>query len=375
MGQENGFGAPAWADAGTIVPWRVYLNYADTRLLEDHFESAKRWVDFVRSKNASNLWENARGGDYNDWLNADTLNLEGWPKTGGAIPKPVFATAFYAHSVDLVARMAAVLGRTEEAQHYGQFFEQVKAAFNRAYVSPDGRIEGNTQAGYALALHFDLLPEPLRSKATEHMVEALKSYQGQLSTGIQSTHRLMLELTRNGHNEEAYHLLNLRSFPSWGFMVDNGATTIWERWDGYVKGRGFQDPGMNSFNHWAFGAVGEWMWRNIIGINPDESKPGYQHFILRPRPGGGLRWARGSYDSIRGRIVSDWKIDDHVFKLKIVVPANTTATVYVPTSDEMSVTESGSPVHAAKGVTGLGREEGTAKYRVLSGSYEFTAAY
>ena len=168
------------------------LNYADTRLLEEHFESAKHWVDFVRSKNPSNLWENARGGDYNDWLNADTLILEGWPLKGGAVPKHVFATAFYAHSVDLVAKMAAVLGRSEEAKHYGQLFDQIKTAFNQAYVSSDGRIEGNTQAGYALALYFDLLPEALRPKATEHLVEALKLYKGQLSTGIQSTHRLLV---------------------------------------------------------------------------------------------------------------------------------------------------------------------------------------
>jgi alpha-L-rhamnosidase len=158
-------------------------------------------------------------------------------------------------------------------------------------------------------------------------------------------------------------------------MIDNGATTIWERWDGYVKGRGFQDPSMNSFNHWAFGAVGEWLWRNVIGINPEASTPGYQHFIIHPRPGGGLSWARGSYDSIRGPIVSDWKIDNQLFKLKIVIPVNTSATVYIPTRDEKSVEESGNPVHAAKGVIVLGREEGALKYRVGSGTYEFTAAY
>ena len=375
IGQENGFGAPAWADAGTIIPWRAYLNYADTRLLEEHFESAKHWVDFVRSKNPNHLWENARGGDYNDWLNADTLILEGWPVKGGAVPKHVFATAFYAHSVDLVAKMAAVLGRSEDTKHYVELFEQIKAAFNKAYVSPDGLIEGNTQAGYALGLYFDLLPETLRSKTVEHMVEALKPYQGQLSTGIQSTHRFLLELTRNGLNEEAYRLLNLRSFPSWGFMIDNGATTIWERWDGFVKGRGFQDPSMNSFNHWAFGAVGEWLWRNVIGINPDPANPGYQHFIIHPRPGGGLSWAKGSYDSIRGPIVSDWKIDNHLFKLRIVIPVNTSATVYIPTLTEKSVVETGSPVQPANGVTVLGREEGAAKYRVVSGTYEFTSAY
>ena len=375
IGQDNGFGAPAWADAGTIIPWRAYLNYADTRLLDEHFESAKQWVDFVQRKNPNNLWENARGGDYNDWLNADTLVLEGWPLKGGAVPKHVFATAFYAHSAELVAKMAAAIGRSEEAKHYSQLFDQIKAAFNKAYVFPDGQIEGNTQAGYALALYFDLLPETLRPKAVEHMIEALKPYRGQLSTGIQSTHRFLLELTRNGLNEEAYRLLNLRSFPSWGFMIDNGATTIWERWDGFVKGRGFQDPSMNSFNHWAFGAVGEWLWRNVIGINPDPANPGYQHFIIRPRPGGGLSWAKGSYDSIRGQILSDWKIDNDLFKLKIVIPVNTSATVYIPTLSEKSVVENGSPVHLANGVTVLEKEEGNAKYRVESGTYEFTAAY
>ncbi|MFN8006360.1 MAG: family 78 glycoside hydrolase catalytic domain [Terriglobia bacterium] len=378
IGKEYGFGGigtPAWADAGTIVPWRAYLNYGDTRLLAVHFESAKHWVDFVRSKNPNLLWENARAGDYNDWLNADTLILAGWPLTGGAVPKPVFATAFFAHSADLVSRMATVLGRSEETKQYGQLFEDIKSAFNRAYVSPDGKIEGNTQGGYALALYFDLLPPALRPKAAQLMVEALQPYHGQLSTGIQSTHRFLLELTRNGYNDEAYRLLNLRTFPSWGFMIDNGATTIWERWDGYVKGRGFQDPSMNSFNHWAFGAVGEWMWRNIIGINPVESSPGFEKIVLRPRPGGGLSWAKGSYDSIRGAITSEWKISGSQFEWKMVIPPNTTATVYVPTRDAKSVREGGKPVRASKNVKEAGREEGVVKYAVTSGQYTFTAAY
>ncbi len=274
LGQDRFFGVPAWGDAGTIVPWRVYQNYADTRLIEQHFESARRWVDFIHEKNATLLWENARGNDYNDWLNGDTLIHEGWPTTGGMVPKPVFATAFFAHSTELVAKMAAVLGRETEAERYRELFAGIKAAFNAAYVKADVRIEGNTQAGYALALRFDPLPEELGSRAARHMVDALDRYDGHLSTGIQTTNRLMLELTRNGYDEEAYRLLSLRTFPSWGFMIENGATTIWERWDGYVKGRGFQNPGMNSFNHWAIGAVGEWMWRHIVGINPDEAQPG-----------------------------------------------------------------------------------------------------
>ena len=243
----------------------------------------------------------------------------------------------------------------------------------RQQTAADGRIEGHTQAGYALALRFDLLPEELRSRAARHMVEALDRYNGHLSTGIQTTNRLMLELTRNGYDDEAYRLLNLRTFPSWGFMIENGATTIWERWDGYVKGRGFQNPGMNSFNHWAIGAVGEWMWRHIIGIQPDEAQPGFKHFVVWPRPGGGLTWARGAYESIRGQIASDWKIEDGTFSLAVTVPVNTSATVYVPTSDTASVQESGKPARQAKGVRFLHEEDGNAVYSVGSGTYEFAA--
>ncbi len=207
------------------------------------------------------------------------------------------------------------------------------------------------------------------------MVEGFERYDGHLSTGIQTTHRLMLELSRNGYDGEAYRLLNLRSFPSWGFMLEQGATTIWERWDGYVKGRGFQNPGMNSFNHWALGAVGEWIWRNIIGINPDEAYPAYKRFAIRPRPGGGLRWAKGTYKSIRGPITSDWKIADNTFTLDIAIPANTTATVYVPTTNPESVRESGKLPRQAKGVKFLRVEDGNAVFAVESGRYAFVSEW
>ena len=346
--QDQFFGAPAWGDAGTVVPWRLYQNYGDIRILERHFDAARRWVDFIERNNPNLLWEKARGNDYNDWLNADTLILEGWPKSGGAVPKPVFATAFFAHSTEIVAKMAAVLGRNADAERYRSLFERVKSAFNRAFVAEDGHIQGDTQAGYALALNFNLLPDEVRMRAFARMLDGFSRYGGHLSTGIQSTHRLMLELSRGGCSDEAYRLLNLRTFPSWGFMIENGATTIWERWDGYVKGRGFQNPEMNSFNHWALGSVGEWMWRVIAGINPDENAPGFRHFEIRPQPGGGLTWARGEYQSIRGRIVSDWKIENRVLRLRVAVPPNTSATVYMP------------------GIPGR---------RVESGEYEFTEPY
>ncbi len=362
-------GVPAWGDAGVIVPWRAYQNYADTRLLAEHFEAARRWVDYIHRLNPDLVWTNGRGNDYNDWLNGDWVKQAGWPTTGGAVPKDVFATAFFAHSTELVAKMAEAIGRPDDARRYTELCRQIKAAFHRHFVQPDGRLEGDTQAGYALALNFDLLPEELRPKATQYLVEGIDRYHGHLSTGIQTTHRAMLELSRAGHDEAAWQLLTNRTFPSWLYMIDNGATTIWERWDGYVKGRGFQDPGMNSFNHWAFGAVGEWMWRHVAGLNPDDAQPGWKHFTLAPRPGGGVTWARGEYESIRGRITTQWGVTNHTFSLAVSIPPNTSATVILPAQDAATVTESGKPAAQAEGVKLLKTTEGRAWFEVASGRY------
>jgi alpha-L-rhamnosidase len=317
------------------------------------------------------IWSKGRNNDYNDWLNGDTLIHADWPRTGGAVPPEVFATAFFACSAGIVAKMARALGKPGDAQTYGRLFKEIKDAFNRRFVSADGHIAGDTQAGYALALHFNLLPQELRIRAARWMVESIHQYHGHLSTGIQTSHRLMLELSRAGYQDEAYRILNLRDFPSWGMMMANGATTIWERWDGYVKDRGFQNPGMNSFNHWALGAIGEWVWRNIAGINPDESAPGYEHFIIAPRPGGGLEWVKASYESIRGRISSEWKSERRKFTLQLTVPANTTATVYLPADKAQHITESGKNIQQADGVTWIGMERGSAVLRVNSGKYFF----
>ena len=370
---ERFTGVPGWGDAGVLVPWRVYENYGDKRMLAEHYDSAKRWIEYIHRLNPDLIWRKGRGNDYGDWLNGDTLIQEGWPKKGGQVPKEIFATAIFAHSTDLLSRMAAVLGRTEEASKYAALFGDIKGSFNRAFVSADGRIQGDTQAGYALALHFDLLPEELRPLAVKHLVDGIAKYQSHISTGFQTTYRMMLELTREGQNDLAYRLINNRTFPSWGYTIENGATTIWERWDGYVKGRGFQDKGMNSFNHYAIGAVGEWMYRVILGLNPDDSHPGYEHFILRPRPGGGLTWAKGAYNSIRGQIACSWKLEGNSFKLDITVPANTTATVYVPAKDVAGVAEGHQPARQAAGVEFLRIEEWAAVFKVQAGAYHFEA--
>jgi alpha-L-rhamnosidase len=373
---EVASGVPAWGDAGTVVPWRMYQNYADRRMLEQHFESARRWVEFIHRHNPNLLWQKKRHEDYNDWLNGDTVVLKDFPRTGSAVPNEVFATAFFAQSTEIVAKMARVLDRKEDAAKYEKLFEDIKVAFNRAYVSADGRVKGDTQAGYALALYFNLLDESMRPKATKHLIAAIRRFKNHPSTGIQATHRMILELTRNAHHEEAWRLMNLRTCPSLGYMVEMGATTIWECWDGYVKGRQEGNRGPfngSSYNHWAYGAVGEWMWRDLAGINPDDSQPAFKHFIIRPRPCEGLTWVKGRYDSIRGPIVSEWKQLDGRLELVVEVPANTTATVYVPTKDAATVTEGGRPAAEATGVKPLKAEPGAAVFEVQSGRYRFDA--
>lgn len=368
-------GVPGWGDAGIVVPWRVWQQYGDKRILSENLESGKRWVEFIRRNNPDLLWKNKRGNDYGDWLNSDTLIYEGFPNKGGQVPKEIFATMMFAYAADLVSRMARVLGKDDEAKKHTQLFEDIKAAFNKAYVAGDGRIQGDTQAGYAIALHFDLLSEKMRPLAVKYMLEGIDRYKGHMSTGFHSTYRMMLELTGSGHNDVAYKLINNHTFPSWGYSIENGATTIWERWDGYVKGRGFQNKGMNSFNHYAIGAVGEWMYRVILGINNDDAHPAYEHFALRPYPGGGLQWAKGSYDSIRGKIKSSWSVAGGKLKLDVTIPANTTATVYIPARDATDVMESGKPASIATGVKFLRVENGTVVFLVQSGSYSFEARH
>lgn len=331
--------APGWADAGAIVPWVAWVHYGDRRLLEESFDAARRWVEYIRSRSPELIWATGRGNDYNDWLNGDRLKLDGWPVKGAEVPKEVFATAHFARSTDLVARMARALGRDDEAARYGELAADIRKAFARAFVKEDGTILGGTQAGYALSLGFDLLPEELREKAAAHLVSGIEAYRGRASTGIHATIRLLLELSRRGRHDLACRIVTGRDVPSWLYMVDQGATTIWERWDGHVAGRGFQDPGMNSFNHFAFGSVGEWVWRTVVGLEPDEERPGYEHFFVRPRPGGDIRWARATHDSIRGRIAVSWTSEPEEFSLALEVPANAAATVTLPVGADWIVDE------------------------------------
>ena len=367
----GGGNAPGWADAGVVVPWRVYENYGDLRVLDRHYDSMKRYIESIRQANPDGIWRKARGAEYNDWLNGDTLVLENYPKTGGSTPIDVFATAQYARSCDMFARSAAALGHEADAKEYAALAQQIKDAFCKAFVKPDGRIEGNSQTAYAMALDFKLIPDTMRSVALKYLVEGIEAYGNRLSTGFQGTISMMKSLAAMGRSDVAYRLLMSHEMPSWGYMVDQGATTMWERWDGYVKGRGFQDPGMNSFSHYAYGAVGEWVVRNIAGLNPDNDHPGYEQFEIYPKLGGGITWEKYDYDSIRGRIATEWKLDGDKLSMQVTIPVDATALIYVPADSIARVTESGKPAAEIPGLKNVGAKDGYVLFEAGSGTYDF----
>lgn len=356
LGTDVAVGSPGWADAGVSLPWEQWVNYADRRALEEHYASAKRWVDFVHDRNPNLLWKNALGQNWGDWLSA-----------GPATPKEIGSTAFFAHSADLVSRMASALGRQEEAEKYRSLFQGIRQAFVKEWVLSDGSIgtagaKNDAQGSYALALRFGLLDEPLRSKVAERLAGLVVANNYHPSTGFWSSSELLLALSENGHHAEAARMLAQRDMPSWGYMVDNG-TTFWEAFNGIHKNL--------SLNHWTHSAVGEWLWREVAGLNPDEGAPGYSSFTIRPRPSTEVSWCRSSYDSIRGTIISNWSLEGGKMTMEVTVPANTTATIFVPTTDAASVTESGKPAAKAPYVKYLRQESGCAVYAVDSGTYHF----
>ncbi|HXC97828.1 MAG TPA: family 78 glycoside hydrolase catalytic domain [Verrucomicrobiae bacterium] len=353
-------GVPAWADAGVICPWTIYEMYGDKRVLERHLPAMIKWVDYMQLHSDGLIRDKDRGEDFGDWLsiNANT-------------PKDLIGTAFFANSAHLVAESCHVLGREAEADKYDQLFADIKTAFNKRYVAADGHIQGNTQCAYAMALKFELLPEDLRPKAAEYLEEDIKAKGGHLSTGFVGVSYLLPVLTRAGKADTAYGLLQQDTFPSWLFSVKHGATTIWERWDGWTPEKGFQDPGMNSFNHYSLGSCGEYLFGYIGGIRP--ASPGFKTILIDPVIRDGLTWANTSFDSIHGKISTAWKLEGKRLMLEVEVPANTTATVCIPTRNIAGITENGQLVENAEHVKFLRQEGGKAFFEVGSGGYKFAS--
>ncbi|MFI6740086.1 family 78 glycoside hydrolase catalytic domain [Nonomuraea sp. NPDC050451] len=350
-------GTPGWGDAATVVPWHLYRVYGDERVLRDSLPSMRRWVDHVERHNPDLIWRNRVGSHYGDWLQA-----------GVRTSREVMATAYFALSAELTSKAAAVVGDGAASAHYAELRSRIGDAFVRAFVSADGHVTGDTQTGYLLALAHGLVPEPLVPAAVGHLVADLERRGRRLTTGFAGVGLLGPVLSAHGHHDLAYSLLHDDRYPSWGYSIKRGATTIWERWDGWTEEGGFGPVAMNSFNHYALGSVGAWLYGGVAGIGQEEGSVGFRRPLIRPLPGGRLQWAAASYDTPLGRLGSRWEVDGNTLRLEVRIPPGAEATVHVPTTDPASVRESGTPVPGE--VVG-----GALVCRVASGRYEFTAAW
>ena len=363
-------GSAGWADAATIVPWNMYLAYGDKKILDDQYASMKAWVGYMEKNSTNYLWN--KGFHFGDWLfyRPDDDN----DGRAAVTDKYLIAQAFFAHSTQLIINAANVLGRQEEAAKYTELLRQVKDAFIKEYTTPNGRLVSSTQTAYVLALNFDMLPDPLRQQAAEKLVQNIKSYGNHLTTGFLGTPYLCHVLTRFGYVDVAYTLLMQESYPSWLYPVKMGATTIWERWDGIKPDGTFQTPGMNSFNHYAYGAIGDWMYRTIAGIDTYEDNPGYKHIRIKPHIGGNLTFAGADLQTYYGKVSSTWKVENGKLAFDVEIPPNTTATIHVPGSSAAEISESGKALSAVKEIKTTGAENGYVILTLGSGSYHFTGS-
>ena len=358
-------GSTAWADASIIVPWTTYLVYGDLRILEVQYPSMKAWVEYMSSRAGDDyVWT----GDFHfgDWLAFATTNSD-YP--GATTEKDLIATAYYAYSSGLLSKIATLLGKTDDAAKYIKLSGNIKKAFIQEFVTPTGRMVSHTQTAYSLALAYNLLPENLIPKAAAFLAADVKKF-NHLTTGFVGTPLLCKTLSAHGYDDLAFMLLNRKEYPSWLYPVTQGATTIWERWDGQKPDGSFQDVGMNSFNHYAYGAIGEWLYHYVAGMDVDPNSPGYKHILFAPHPGGGLTHAAAEFNSLYGKVKSAWKLDGNDFVYDVTVPANTTATVTLPGANQqhLTVNSQALPVTMKESMKQTGND---LSLNIMSGSYQF----
>ncbi|HEU6447587.1 MAG TPA: family 78 glycoside hydrolase catalytic domain [Verrucomicrobiae bacterium] len=331
---EHWQNSPGWMDAATFIPWEVYVRTGDKQVLAENYSMMEKLVGWYRSQSVNGLLPNIKG--YGDWLQPYP-QLPATPgdwmgNRRGDTPQPLLGSAFYARSAQILADSARILGHDEEAERYAAEAASVRHAFTTNYFSADGklRIVPETQTAYVLAIAFDLIPEELKSHAAAHLVRLIHEAGDHLRTGFLGTPHIAQALDETGHGDVAYTLLFQETYPSWFYPIDQGATTMWERWNSYTRDKGFGDATMNSFNHYAYGAIGQWMYERVAGLAPDPANPGYKHFFVRPLIGTQLDSARAELETPYGKASSAWMKRKGKIMMDIVVPPNTTATVEFP---------------------------------------------
>jgi alpha-L-rhamnosidase len=371
VGLDGLGGAAGWADAGVIVPWTIWRMYDDRRIIERHYDAMVAWLDTIERTNPDGIRRNELGNNYGDWLciPSDTTFRTQSPM------KTLLATAYWADDAAKLSRMAREIEREDDAERFRATFERVREAFQREFLRDDGRLAVETQTAYLLALAFDLLPQDVRPPAAEHLVENIRNLNWHLSTGFIGISHLNPTLTAVGRADVAWRLLLNEDYPSWLYPVRHGATTIWERWNGWTEEDGFFNPQMNSFNHYSLGSVGEWLYRCVAGIELDPQVNGFRRFLIRPWPGGGLEHAQASYQSIQGVIESRWQREGKMLTLEVRIPANTQARVYIPSEEGTPILEGRDRIEQVPGIASLGREGPFAVYDIPAGRYHFTSTY
>ncbi|WP_300748156.1 alpha-L-rhamnosidase [uncultured Alistipes sp.] len=353
-----------WGDAATIIPWQHYMAYGDLRMLERQYPSMKKWVDYIASKTENDLWN--KGNSYGDWVFFSySDDLDG---RSAVTIRPLIQQCFYAHSLDLVVRTARLLGAAEDVARYEALHQRAVEAFRNEYVTPNGMLVSDTQTAYTLALMFDLLPEAQRAGAAKRLVENVNRY-GHITTGFLGTPYICEVLTRFGYADVAYKLLLNKKIPSWLYPISMGATTIWERWNSMLPNGMVNSNSMVSFNHYAYGAIGDWLYRWAAGLQ--EAAPGFRKIRVKPYLNGHFTSMKAEQRTPYGLASSAWTLDGDAVTLKVVIPANTTAEVYVPSASADCVTESGRELAACDDLTPEGWNDGYTLVRLGSGCYEF----
>ncbi|MFF2410447.1 family 78 glycoside hydrolase catalytic domain [Streptomyces sp. NPDC058092] len=363
-------GAPGWGDAGVIIPWHLYRCYDDPRFLARALEGMCAWIDLIHRHNPDLVWRRRVGPHFSDWL-----------APGTPTPRDVVATACFAHSTRLTAKAADALGHKDVGDRYHRLADDIRSTFAEHFVTveragagpPTVRIAGDTQTGYLLALAFELLSGDLVDAAADRLAALVESAGPALLTGFLGVALAAPVLDAHGRADLAHALLNRAEVPSWRFPLRHGATTIWERWDGWTPGAGFRAPSMNSFNHYALGSIGEWLYRGVAGLDQTPDSAGYRQLRIRPRPGA-LHRASARHESVRGTVEVSWERQGDRFTLCVLVPPGATADVYVPTTDPRSIRESGVPPRADdRHITWIATASDHVLHRVSSGAYRFTA--
>lgn len=351
-------GASAWADVCVMLPWNLYMAYGDTEIITQQYSSMKRWIDFMTAHSSGiNSCLFSYMLQFGDWLALDAEEGSYF----GATPTEFTCAAFYCHSTLLFSKMAAAIGKDDDALKYGKLAQELQESFVKKFFAENGQLTVDTQTAQILAVYFDLVPGIYRKKLARRLKELLDKNNGHLTTGFIGTPYICHALSDNGYLKDAYDLLLRDDFPSWLYQVKKGATTIWEHWDGLKPDGSMWSPDMNSFNHYAYGSIGDWMYKNIGGLRCDESAPGYKHFILSPKPDGRLTEASAAYDSIYGPIKSAWNLKGDQVELKVCIPVNTTADIVL---EDAAMVLDGDGLVMVRSGNALIAKAGSGEYRI-----------